>query len=46
MLNLLISYANAGACVLFMVSLPLGKMEVGGRLRQMSGALLLLAFAP
>lgn len=46
MLNLLICYAIAGACVLFMVSLPLGKMEVGGRLRRMSGALLLLAFAP
>lgn len=46
MLNLLISYAIAGACVLFMVSLPLGKMEVASRLRRMSGALLLLAFAP
>ncbi len=46
MLNLLICYAIAGACVLFMVSLPLGKMEVGGRLRRMSGALLLVAFAP
>jgi hypothetical protein len=46
MLNLLISYAIAGACVLFMVSLPLGKMEVAGRLRRMSGALMLLAFAP
>src|SRR5229473_1865491 len=34
------------ACVLFMVSLPLGKMEVAGRLRRMSGALMLLAFAP
>jgi hypothetical protein len=29
-----------------MVSLPLGKMEVAGRLRRMSGALMLLAFAP
>jgi hypothetical protein len=46
MLNLLICYAIAGACVLFMVSLPLGKMEVAGRLRRMSGALMLLAFAP
>ena len=46
MLNLLISYAIAGACVLFMMSLPLGKMEVAGRLRRMSGALMLLAFAP
>jgi hypothetical protein len=46
MLNLLISYSIAGACVLFMVSLPLGKMEVAGRLRRWSGALLLLAFAP
>jgi hypothetical protein len=46
MLNLLISYAIAGACVLFMVSLPLGKMEVAGRLRRLSGALMLLAFAP
>jgi hypothetical protein len=46
MLNLLIRYAIAGACVLFMVSLPLSKMEVAGRLRRMSGALILLAFAP
>jgi len=46
MLNLLISYAIAGACVLFLVSLPLGKMEVAGRLRRWSGALILLAFAP
>ena len=46
MLNLLIRYAIAGACVLFMVSLPLGKMEVAGRLRRTSGALMLLAFAP
>jgi hypothetical protein len=46
MLNLLISYSIAGACVLFMVSLPLGKMEVAGRLRRLSGALMLLAFAP
>jgi len=46
MLNLLISYAIAGACVLFMVSLPLGKMEMAGRLRRISGALMLLAFAP
>lgn len=46
MLNLLICYAIAGACVLFMVSLPLGKMEVAGRLRRMSGALMLAAFAP
>jgi hypothetical protein len=46
MLNLLICYAIAGACVLFMVSLPLGKMEVAGRLRRMSGALMLLALAP
>lgn len=46
MLNLLICYAIAGACVLFMVSLPLGKMEVASRLRRMSGALMLLAFAP
>ena len=46
MLNLLICYAIAGACVLFMVSLPLGKMEVASRLRRISGALMLLAFAP
>jgi len=46
MLNLLISYALAGACVLFLVSLPLGKMEAAGRLRRISGALLLSAFAP
>jgi hypothetical protein len=46
MLNLLICYAIAGACVLFMVSLPLGKMEVASRLRRMSGALMLVAFAP
>ena len=46
MLNLLIRYAIAGACVLFMVSLPLGKSELAGRLRRMSGALFLVAFAP
>jgi|GEM_PF-2958711 len=46
MLNLRICYAIAGACVLFTVSLPLGKMEVAGRLRRVSGALMLLAFAP
>jgi hypothetical protein len=46
MLNLLIRYAIAGACVLFMVSLPLGKAEVASRLRRMSGAFILVAFAP
>ncbi|HEV7764009.1 MAG TPA: hypothetical protein VGQ76_03305 [Thermoanaerobaculia bacterium] len=46
MLNLLTRYAIAGACVLFMVSLPLGKSEVATRLRRMSGALMLVAFAP
>lgn len=46
MINLLTRYAIAGACVLFMVSLPLGKTEVAARLRRMSGALILAAFAP
>jgi hypothetical protein len=46
MLQLLIRYAIAAACVLFMVSLPIGKWESGAALRRWSAVLLLAAFAP
>src|SRR2546423_11561017 len=46
MLNVLICYAIAGGTILFLVSLPLGKLEIASNLRRISGALFLLAFAP
>ncbi len=46
MLNLLIRYAIAGGTVLFLASLPLGKFEIAAKLRRVSGALFVLAFAP
>lgn len=46
MLNLLIRYALAAGTILFLVSLPLGKFEIASKLRHMSGALFILAFAP
>jgi len=46
MLSTIIYYCIALACVLAVVSLPLGKTAIAGTLRRLAGALFLLALAP
>lgn len=46
MIALIIQYLIAGACLLFVVSLPLGKSSVGSSLRRAAAALFLAGFAP
>jgi len=46
MVNLLVSWSLAAACIVFLVSLPLSHSEAGGKLRRVALAFLLLAFAP
>ena len=46
MLGTIVTYAIAAACVLFAISLPLGKLTIGATLRRCALALAILAFAP
>lgn len=46
MIAWLIQYLIAGACILFVVSLPLQQTMLAKTLRRFAGAALLLAFAP
>jgi hypothetical protein len=46
MIALIIQYLVAGACLLFVVSLPLGKTGAGASLRRGAAVLFLLAFMP
>jgi hypothetical protein len=46
MIALIIQYLVAGACLLFVVSLPLGKTSAGASLRRGAAVLFLLAFMP
>jgi hypothetical protein len=46
MIALAIQYLVATACLLFVVSLPLGKSQVGVGLRRIAASLFLLAFMP
>lgn len=46
MIALIIQYLVAGACLLFVVSLPLGKTSSGASLRRGAAVLFLLAFMP
>lgn len=46
MIALAIQYLVATACLLFVVSLPLGKSNAGSTLRRIAAALFLLAFMP
>lgn len=42
----LVGFALAGACLLFALSLPLGKLPVAATLRRWAGVLAVLAFGP
>lgn len=46
MIALLFQYAIATGCLLFVVSLPLGKLPIASTLRRAAGALFLLALLP
>jgi predicted permease len=46
MLSLLIQYSIAAACLLFVVSLPIAKLQVASTMRRIACALFLLAFLP
>lgn len=46
MIAMIIQYLVAGACLLFVVSLPLGKTSSGASLRRGAAVLFLLAFMP
>jgi len=43
---MIVQYLVATACLLFVLSLPLGKLPVAGTLRRWAGFLFVLAFAP
>jgi hypothetical protein len=43
---MIVQYLVATACLLFVLSLPLGKLPFAGRLRRWAGFLFLLAFLP
>ena len=46
MIATVIQYLVAASCLLFVVSLPLGKSQTGSGLRRIAAALFLLAFMP
>jgi len=46
MLGMLIQYALAGACLLFVVSLPIWKLPIAATMRRAAGALFLAALLP
>ena len=46
MVALVIQYLIAGACLLFVISLPLGKSNIGSSLRRTAAVLFLLACMP
>ena len=46
MIAIVIQYLIAASCLLFVVSLPLGKSQTGSGLRRIAAALFLLAFLP
>lgn len=43
---MIVQYLVATACLLFVLSLPLGKIPIAGRLRRWAAVLFLLAFLP
>jgi hypothetical protein len=46
MYSLFLQYTIAGACLLFVVSLPIAKLPIARTLRQLAAALVLLAVLP
>lgn len=46
MLALIIQYAIAGACLLFVISLPIWPLSIASKMRRVAGALFLAALLP